>query len=152
MTTSSIATAVEVLEAELAVLEQRRQLVEQALDLCRQLSGTITPPAPAAAPLAVRSVEPKPKPTKAKPKPAEQRRTLTKWNYDEVATVIDAGTADGKTAVQAIVDYYDVNAGMAQYLLKRVRSRLAAAEHLPKGPSESGQFSPADALAAIEAA
>jgi hypothetical protein len=125
---STIVVAMEQLDSELAVLSQRRQLLQQLLATWDDADGeTVTtawvrverepePPEQANERFAIVDAAPP-----ATETPARRGGRQKKWDYLEVAQVITDGVEAGKTATGSLVDHYGVNKGMAGFLMKRCR-------------------------------
>ena len=115
----TIVAAMAELDAGLAVLTQRRQLLQQLLATWDDEDGeTVEQPA---------IEQPAPKAVK---KPTERRSPVVttakqpgqkKGDFAEVAKVIADGVEAGKSASGSLVEHYGVNVGMAGYLMKRCR-------------------------------
>jgi hypothetical protein len=108
----TIVAAMAELDAGLAVLTQRRQLLQQLLATWDDEDGeTVEQPAiEQPAPKAERRAPVEPASTKGR-----------KWDFAEVAKVIADGVEAGKTASGSLVEHYGVNVGVAGYLMKRCR-------------------------------
>lgn len=142
MDRSTITQAITDLDDELALLTRRRQLLEDVLatyDGPGLATALVVAPAPAA---------PKSK-TAAKPKSKTAAAAQRKWDFQEIARVVDEALFDGKNPRLVLISRYEVNDAMSYYLMKQVK-KLRNPVHLPKPPVDTGRFTPDDALAAIE--
>lgn len=162
---STIVVAMEQLDQELAVLTERRQLLQQLLATFDDDNGDTVERATAAWRQVARDVgsttdlnerfalvdaapaPSSPKTPKTKPAPVGRKRGTKgrKYDYAEVAQVIVEGVAAGKSATAALIERYDVTVATAGWLMKRCRelgySRDERVSFVPT-PIERAPFDP----------
>lgn len=127
ITPDALVAAMAELDQEVAVLTERRRLLQQLLATFDDEHGeTIEPQrayrlsdwVPAPVPVAVDGqfalVDAKP----ARPEPQRKNR---KWNYDEVAAVINEAQRTGTGVGRALMEHFDVTLANAQKLVKQAR-------------------------------
>jgi hypothetical protein len=127
----TIVVAMEQLDSEVAVLIERRRLLQQLLATFDDADGNTVEPTPAWTRVEVERESPEAlnerfsivdaEPVKPKPQPKATGTRPAKWNYVEVAQVLAAGVEAGKSASGSLVQHYGVNSAMAGYLMKRCR-------------------------------
>jgi len=128
---STIVVAMEQLDSEVAVLVERRHLLQQLLATFDDTNGLTTdeptewvrverePDAvPANEQFAIVDAAPA---KKAVSQPVKGGSKGRKWDFAEVAQVIADGVEAGKSASGSLIESYGVNAGVAGYLMKRCR-------------------------------
>lgn len=153
ITPTTLNGAIEAIDSEVAVLNERRRRLAELLATFTTDSGWVhierTPDPKLNEQFALVDAEPaKPAP---KPKPSAKGRQLRKWDYAEVAAVITQGVEAGKHASHALIDHYGVNKGMAAFLMKRCREQGYIADSKPftTAPIERAPFDPQAARDAV---
>ena len=140
---TTIVAAMAELDQEVAALTERRRLLQELLATWDNTTDTpdAAPATPAREVINFGAATPTAK--------------TKKWDYTEVAQVLEAGVEAGKTATAALVDHYGINPGMASYLMKRVRETgndkrtSRHVDDLPKSKQPTRSFDPQDVAAAL---